>query len=133
MRQRAREFELNADRLTREVALAVDSAVVLGTPVDTGRARSNWQVELNSAPSGVVDSHGGNAAQSSMDKAAEKIETYDGDTHTSIHITNNLPYIGRLNDGSSAQAPSGFVEAAVEAGSSRVRGVRLLISRTGRA
>ncbi len=30
-----------------------------------------------------------------------------------IFISNNVPYIGRLNNGHSAQAPSGFVEMAV--------------------
>ncbi len=30
-----------------------------------------------------------------------------------IYITNNLPYIRRLNDGYSKQAPAGFVERAV--------------------
>jgi hypothetical protein len=30
-----------------------------------------------------------------------------------IHITNNAPYIRQLNDGSSKQAPAGFVERAI--------------------
>jgi hypothetical protein len=30
-----------------------------------------------------------------------------------MHITNNLPYIVRLNQGYSAQAPAGYVEQGV--------------------
>ena len=41
--------EENGGKLLRSVALAVDAAVVLATPVDTGRARSNWQVEIGAA------------------------------------------------------------------------------------
>lgn len=33
-----------------------------------------------------------------------------------IHLTNNLPYIKPLNEGSSHQAPAGFVEVAIENG-----------------
>lgn len=29
------------------------------------------------------------------------------------HIRNDVPYVGRLNDGGSAQAPAGFVERAL--------------------
>ena len=32
----------------------------------------------------------------------------------SLEITNSVPYIGRLNQGSSTQAPAGFVENAVD-------------------
>jgi hypothetical protein len=31
-----------------------------------------------------------------------------------VEITNNVEYIAKLNDGHSAQAPAGFIEAAVD-------------------
>lgn len=128
MRVRGRVVAENADKLTRSVAVAVDSAVVFATPVDTGRARSNWQAELDAPAGGTVATLGGGAAQQSIDKAQAVIQQYNGDGNSSIHITNNLPYIGRLNDGWSAQAPSGFVEAAVHAGAARVKGAKLTIT-----
>jgi hypothetical protein len=131
----------NADRLVRRVAVAVDAAVVQGTPVDTGRARSNWQAGLNKPATGTVETlggvrkgfagTGGAVAQRSIDAAKAVIAQYDGDKDTEIHLTNNLPYIGRLNDGWSAQAPAGFVEAAVLAGAEQVKATKL-ITKDGR-
>ncbi len=129
-----KRIEENSDVLTRKVAVAVDGAVVLATPVDTGRARSNWQVEIDSAASGTIEAHvpgkegstGGPNAQMAMDLGKERIADYkSGQT---IHITNNLPYIGRLNDGYSAQAPAGFVENAVLVGVATVQGAGSLLS-----
>lgn len=118
----------NADKLTRKVALAVDAAVVLATPVDTGRARSNWQVELNNIPAGTLPEPASPAdgPARAIAEGKEKAAAYKtGDT---IHITNNLPYIGRLNEGWSAQAPANFVEEAALAGAATVKDARLLIN-----
>ena len=43
-----------------------------------------------------------------------------------VYISNNVAYIGRLNAGSSAQAPAGFVEEAVSTGVSAIQGARVL-------
>lgn len=127
MRVTGRVVADNADKLVRAVAVAVDGTVVLGTPVDTGRARTNWQAELDKPATGTVQTAGAGAAQASIDKAGKVIEQYNGDTHKEIHITNNLPYIGRLNDGWSAQAPAGFVEEAVHIGAAQIKGAKLTI------
>jgi hypothetical protein len=129
MAQRGKNVEDNADKLVRKVALKIDATVVLATPVDTGRARSNWQVELNKPAVGTVEAMEAGAA---INKGKDVISRYEGGTPgASINITNNLPYIGRLNEGHSAQAPAGFVEEAVLVGISQVKGAKLL-SRTGK-
>ena len=116
---RGRKIEENADNLVRKVALAADQAVVMGTPVDTGRAKSNWIAQINSAPSDVIEAYvpGGEGwtaddnEQAAMAQAEGIIRNYRyGDE---IHITNNLPYIQRLNDGYSPQAGANFVEEAI--------------------
>lgn len=103
--------------MVRRVALAVDTAVVLATPVRTGRARANWQVGLGSAPVGTLaaPSSPGAGASEALGRGQATIGEYQGQGGT-IHISNNLPYIGALNDGSSKQAPAGFVESAIMAG-----------------
>lgn len=111
--------EQNADALVRKAALAVDSAVVLATPVDTGRARANWQVNIGSSASGTVEAED-TTGQAAIAQGRVKITQYRGGS--SVHITNNLAYIGRLNDGWSAQAPSGFVEKAVLVGVAAAQG-----------
>ncbi len=108
-----------ADALVRKVAIAADQAVVFSTPVDTGRARSNWIAQLDSPVTSVIDAYkpgfkgstGASNAQGALDQGSRVIANYKGGD--SIHITNNLPYIQKLNEGSSAQAPGNFVEIAI--------------------
>lgn len=121
----------NADQLTRKVALAVDATVVMATPVDTGRARSNWQVALDAPASGVIDAYSpgteqstaGPNARAALDQGKDVIGQYRKGNE--IHITNNLPYIGKLNEGHSAQAGANFVEKAVHVGINAVRNVKI--------
>jgi hypothetical protein len=127
-----KRVEVNTDKLTRQVALVADQTVVLSTPVDEGRARSNWIVSLGSpalserepyAPGSKLGlSEGGNAsgaiAQGQGVIAARK-------SGQDIFISNNVPYISDLNNGTSAQAPANFVEKAVQVAVSAIRGARI--------
>lgn len=128
----AKNVSLNSDALTRKVALAVDGAVVIATPVDTGRARSNWIVEIGSASNdineefGPHNSNGALGTRRALDQGAATIGTYQkGEV---IHITNNLPYIEALNDGTSAQAPANFVQEAVQAGVDTIGDARITVN-----
>lgn len=127
-----------AARIVRRVALAVDQAVVMATPVDTGRARANWIVGIDKIPTHwrqpertktghAVPGAGAAAARKAIVQANLEISRYKyGQT---IYIANNVPYIGELNRGSSAQAPAGFVEKAVAIGENIARAARLLRKR----
>lgn len=131
----AKTFESNAAQLIDKVALTVHSTVVLGTPVDTGRARGSWLVEVGRPAEGTATSPQDFGAGPAMAKAQEKLKGNTGGSSTlrpqrDVHITNNLPYITPLNQGHSKQAPAGFVEEAVAAGIKLVRGTKLLDSRT---
>lgn len=132
MRQQGANIETNGNKAKKQVALAVDQTVVIGTPVDTGRARSNWQVQAGAMPEGVKDAYapgkGANTVAQNTQAAIEqgKIAIQAASVEQEIHVTNNLAYIGKLNDGHSAQAPAGFVEEAVMNGIRTVRSVRLL-------
>lgn len=127
----------NSDALVRKVALAVDGTVVLATPVDTGRARSNWQVAIDQTPEGTVGpyvpgksaSTAGANASAALDAGRAVISGYDGDRNHELHITNNLAYIGRLNTGWSAQAPAGFVEKAVMVGVDAIQSTRITVGK----
>lgn len=121
MRVRAKAVSENSDRLVRKVALSVDQALVSGTPVDTGRARSNWIVQLDAASDQTIEAYapGSGAStvsdntQAALAQGSREIAGYSGDHHSEIHITNNLPYIEQLNDGWSHQAPANFVQEAI--------------------
>ena len=96
--------------MMRRVALDIDSALVLTTPVDTGRARSNWQVSIGKSALGAVDTPV-SPSESIGNAKSELSKLRDSDS--SVHITNNLPYIQRLNEGWSPQQPAGFVDQAI--------------------
>lgn len=129
IRELGKRIENNAYATVRKVALAVDAAVVIATPVDTGRARANWQVNIGSPATGTREPTD-QSGQAAIEQGKTEIAQYKGGS--AIHITNNLPYIGRLNDGWSAQAPSGFVEKAVLVGVEAIKGSRLLVKADGR-
>lgn len=126
IRQTGRNIVKNTDETVRKVGLAVDAAVVLATPVDTGRARGNWQVELDRPAVGTT-SNLSPSGREAIDQGKATISKYvGGKAQASIHITNNLPYIGKLNEGHSAQAPAGFVEKAITVGVDAVKGASVL-------
>lgn len=135
IRARAGFVRENADRLTRKIAMVADQAIVSATPVDTGRARSNWIVTLDGPAVGVRDAYfeglGGATASANVQAAIEQglrvTSQYNGDTHREIHITNNLPYIERLNDGWSRQAPAAFVQEALHATAAAFNGMTLAV------
>ncbi len=129
-------IEKNANLVKRKVALAVDQAVVLGTPVDTGNARSNWLVSLSQPRQDQISPYApGNKlgrgeranAQNAINQGASVVGV--ARTGQDIYIVNNVDYIGDLNQGSSRQAPANFVEMAVLSGSQVVNSARVLISR----
>ena len=133
IRNVAKNIRGNADLTVRKVALAIDQALVLSTPVDTGRARSNWQVNVAAPAEGVVTSFPkaegdavglpGTSGTFAMQAAIANTKGYSGG---GIYITNNLPYIIPLNDGHSKQAEPGFVENAILNGIRAVRNVKFI-------
>ncbi len=122
MRQIGVRVEHNVDVMGRRVGLAVHQAVVSGTPVDEGVARSNWIPNIGIAvtrvrPAFTPGSKGSTGAANTaaaLSEGQSVIRRFGSEQE--LHITNNLPYIVPLNEGSSAQAPAGFVQDGVMAG-----------------
>lgn len=107
----------NRDQVLRKIALDMFSRVILRTPVDKGRARGNWHVSIGRVDDNVLqlDDKAGTATISAA--AAHIAQVKAGDV---IYLINNLPYIGKLESGSSKQAPAGMVEITVQEFSSLV-------------
>jgi hypothetical protein len=101
------------EKTVRAVALVVDGELAITTPVDTGRARANWLPSLNSPDTRQVQP----GQKPNLEKSISSYKISD-----KILITNNLPYIRKLNDGSSKQAPAGFVDAAIAKGKRAIKG-----------
>lgn len=88
----------------------VHTALVLGSPVDTGRFRANWQITFNSIPNHALNRYDkqGNITiaeeQSKVDGMFRR-----GGAITSVHFSNMLIYANALEYGHSQQAPAGVV------------------------
>lgn len=98
--------ETNVVKLHRAVAEEVVEFVANATPVKTGQAAGNWQTTINTPSSSWTA--GNSSAAEAIAQAREALTSLAiGQT---VYISNNVPYIVELNQGSSAQAPAGFVE-----------------------
>lgn len=102
-------------KLKGQVAVEVQKAVLLATPVKTGYARTNWRIQ-NASPSNEVipkpsSPESGQAEALSQGKRA----ILTTKPLIPVVIYNNAPHITKLNRGWSVQAPSNFVRIAVEA------------------
>lgn len=136
MDKQAKGIPINATKIQKRAFLAVDAAVVSATPVDTGRARSNWlpSVGLPAGGKRVAFTPGtkGSTGQANTEAAiaAAVAITAGFKGGASLFVTNNLDYIRDLNAGKSTQAPNGlFVEMAILAAKSIVKdgaGIKLL-------
>lgn len=124
LKLRAKGFSKNAEIAIRKAAIAADSAVVMKTPVDTGRARAGWLATVGS-PSGssplATDQDGG----PTMTAAQSVIGNWKLGAGP-IFLTNNVVYIEALDNGSSIQAPQGMSSAGIQAAQFQLRKVKLL-------
>ena len=128
------QVEGNVEQAVRDCSKAVARGAVEATPVDTGLARSNWVASLDAPAVGVVPAHvpgvGGSTgdanALAAIGLAESAIDGFEISKNREVHITNNAPHIGALNDGHSRQAPADFVRTAVMQGLATVRGAKIL-------
>lgn len=129
LRSYALNIERNSLEMQKDITMHVLAEVAEATPVDTGRAISNWIVESGEAANySIPEPHSPGVSGSTRDANVQKTIS-DGDRNIGahrggeLHITNNLRYIQELNDGTSKQAPAHFVEtaalSAVKRGSTR--------------
>lgn len=119
LEKKAASLDKAASDLSVKVATAIVLDLAHNTPVDTSKALSNWIVTLDKPSSERIEPHfRGEQGSTYRESAAE---TFDRAVQVlkvkkpgqKIFITNNVPYIRRLNEGYSRQQPAGFVERAV--------------------
>lgn len=101
---------------TREavrLVLGIQERLLRDTPVDTGFARANWVPSIGNPFSEIVGTPQSiNTAQQGSGELSVLSWQFD---QGPAYISNNVPYILLLNEGTSTQAPAGFVEAAIQA------------------
>ena len=101
--------------LRRAIAIDALEQLIQYTPVDTGRARGNWIVNIG-APSSDYDPENkdksGEAARAAgLAIISQARWRYKGTFTSDLYIVNNTPYIEYLEDGRSLDASLGFMSA----------------------
>jgi hypothetical protein len=104
--------------VVRQLSVEIVANLIETTPVDTGWAKANWvpSVGLPVIRPGSFeppDTLGIASARGQQTAGTLGLLSYTY-TQGSVFISNNVPYVPRLNAGSSTQAPAGFVENAIE-------------------
>ena len=100
----AENVAVTADIVQRKAALDLFGELIQTTPVDTGRARAGWSMD----------------ARKGQDVPPLKASSYRPKSPVPpkgvpyIMIYNNVEYLVYLNEGRSTQAPTRFVERAVD-------------------
>jgi hypothetical protein len=126
VRNFVRQAEEDLDTLLRKVALTLLVAIVRRSPVDTGRFRGNWAVQVDLAPvQSIANDKSGRATIAAGESELARFKVGD-----SIYLLNHLPYSHVIEygeygagqyatskttrDGYSVQAPRGVVRITVQ-------------------
>lgn len=103
----AEKAKLDVETVAKKATADLFTAVVLKSPVDTGRFRANWNVSYGGADySTTLSTDKGRGLQE-----AQKALTLD--VGGVVYLSNGLPYARRLEHGWSKQAPIGMVRLSV--------------------
>lgn len=118
-------FEKGLAGLMRMATIEFYRQVTISTPVDTGRARAGWFITIGKPSDEVIpeapQSNGGKKTRKNKKKKKGtyyKLPPIDQrmpaqiSVRDTVYVTNNTPYIKRLNEGYSEQSPARFVETA---------------------
>lgn len=105
----------NPEIVMRQVSVKLFSAIILGSPVDTGRFRNNWFAAFGATPSPETTTYAGKQGTAAIGRMTKVIteSRSTGGGWTEMTLTNNLPYAQRLEYGWSKQAPQGIVRVNV--------------------
>jgi hypothetical protein len=95
------------EKLLRVAVLETDSRLKQASPVKTGRFKVSWQVGENAAPGGVKPP--GDYSSAGI-PPIERIGYGQERVGNVYSVHNNLPYAEPLANGSSKQAPAGWVQ-----------------------
>jgi hypothetical protein len=108
----ANKYNIGMGLVVRKITFEAFKRIVLKTPVDTGRARANWGVEIGASSTTYDITASDKSGSATLNKSLNGVSAWD--CTGSIFFTNNVPYIGFLEYGSSKKAPQGMVRVTME-------------------
>ena len=119
LRSFAKKAEIDVGVVAKRMAFSAFKSIVIKTPVDTGRARSSWNISEGSIDQSVspeVDKtesrgRGSGKFQQATAISAKKLRQlrHVNSRFPVFYITNSLPYIIPLEEGHSSQADKGYM------------------------
>lgn len=104
----AQKTGLTLQKSVEAICADASKSIIEMTPVDTGRAQGNWFATINTVSNETSEKRSGTEASIVARDEAKKAY---GNV---FNLTNNLPYINRLEYGWSNQAPQGMVRLTAE-------------------
>ena len=99
--------------LVQSVLFGNESYMVNGTPVDTGRARANWNASIGVAQTGYDEKGFDETAATTLMSGLMVVREWAKAPKKTFHFTNTVPYIEELEDRKSLQAPDGIANITV--------------------
>lgn len=97
--------------ITKLTLMELFKRVIEKTPVQTGRAKGNWQATIDKASNVKLDVED-KSGKVTIDKVAETTDKFE--LGHKIFLSNNLSYVQKLEYGSSKQAPKGMVRTSIQ-------------------
>jgi len=103
----------NIERAARQAVVLAAQGLIMRTPVDTGRARANWVFGAGAINYEVVETRTDRSGGATQGAIAAAVMTVRIASVPYLYVSNSLPYVQRLEDGWSQQAPAGMVKATL--------------------
>ena len=118
-----KDVDIEAKVIFKKVAMDLITALTYYTPVDTGTARGNWFIGINKTPKNKqAKTYKEKKISESRVKAIDHfvktralIKIKDVEIGDSIHVANNIEYVGYLDEGTEKMAPFSMTTKAMEA------------------
>ena len=129
-------IDKSVEREVRAAGMAAAMEVISRTPIKTGRARSNWiasrfgaipTIVIEGANTKNVETNRSVATVTALRNCAGTIKSWTT-VMGSLLISNCVPYIFDLDDGTSGQARQGMTLFGIMAARRRLKQARLLSS-----
>lgn len=119
----------DVNKLMRALGIEGLGRLMQKTPVDTGRARANWNASINAPDTSTNESATSAQVAAKQNEGRQVIAKTDFADGDDLYLTNGLPYIKALEDGHSQQAPKGMVKLTAR----ELKSLAEKIARQGRA
>ena len=100
------------EKAARKLVIDIHGELVEDTPVDTGWAMNNWMPSVNIPINKTVGDSENNDPAAMLGGIANILSWHFEDGPA--WLANNVPYIKKLNEGHSGQAPAGFVDLVIQ-------------------